>query len=402
MEGRLRIAPMLLILNKLALRALRYTLKKAIVLRAKVVFVLALAVSLSGCIGLSPAEQTYNQAITYAKRGDYDSAIMLFKGVLREDPGSWEAKHSRYYLGLCYVMKGKLGKARKEWEIAARDKLRHPECLFRLGRLCEEFQDLQAAERYYRKASNLNGKAEEATIRLAIVLEKLGSTDEAIKLLREIAESARDPNFVGEAWARLGLIYYRLGKTQHAKECITAAGGRREAAGFLFQKGFGFLFLHKHLAVAEFKGVIELDPSWQDAYVNLASAYTNIGEPERAIGVTQQLAKINPRNASGHMNAAVAYINLGRIDKAREKYHEILDFGKDFEKCNACIQLGCIEAIVGDREKSKDWFSKAISFNPKDQEAATCLRMASTESGFSRLRALLIGPAREDEAAGLD
>ncbi len=71
----------------------------------------------------------YREADRKRKKGDYKSAVTLYKKVLAPSSGVrwWVAPYATYYLGVCYRRTGKIDEAEKQYK---KLKLEHPKAKF--------------------------------------------------------------------------------------------------------------------------------------------------------------------------------------------------------------------------------------------------------------------------------
>ena len=83
-----------------------------------------------------------------------------------------------------------------------------------------------------------------------------------------------------------------------------------EKAIDLFSRGL------KEEAAEALKKLIELDPSFADAYETLGMVYYKMGRLDEAIHWTEKLAGLKPDHAMAHTNLSVFYMKKGDKERA--------------------------------------------------------------------------------------
>jgi tetratricopeptide (TPR) repeat protein len=97
-------------------------------------------------------------------------------------------------------------------------------------------------------------------------------------------------------------------------------------------------------AIVHFKRAKELDPSKEDAYINLAVSYVKTFEYEGAVNTLKELVKVSPDSAIGYYYLGKTYDQMKLYNKASEYFKKALELNPDFEQ--AMIDL----ALPGGRD----------------------------------------------------
>jgi Flp pilus assembly protein TadD len=108
------------------------------------------------------------------------TACSMPRIVVMNDPLS---AHEHNDLGLAYEQKGMLDLAEKEYLKAADKKAGWAVPYFNLGNIAYGKKDLKAAERYYRKALELDKENPDIMNNLATLLHDMGRNEEAMALI---------------------------------------------------------------------------------------------------------------------------------------------------------------------------------------------------------------------------
>ncbi|MBN2206276.1 MAG: protein kinase [Candidatus Aminicenantes bacterium] len=115
-------------------------------------------------------------------------------------------------------------------------------------------------------------------------------------------------------------------------------------------------------AAAEMKKALALDAHYGLALNQLAYAYANMGQPEKALPLFEKYAAMAPGDANPVDSMAETYFRLGDYDRAAEKYQEALRIKPDF--VNACWGLAYVSALKEDYAKALSWADQFILLAP--------------------------------------
>lgn len=85
------------------------------------------------------------------------------------------------------------------------------------------------------------------------------------------------------------------------------------------------------LAIEQFQLARKQAPHAVNVWNNLAVAYMDNGELDKAMSALQHALKLNPRYASAHFHLGQLHDKLGNIDLARECYKKVIEFDKHGE-----------------------------------------------------------------------
>ena len=157
--------------------------------------------------------------LAYARlrTGELDRAALLFRRVLRLDPGDFRA-----HFGLARILSGQ-GRFAEAESIVRETIAAHPENSAgyeQLGEIFESRRDWAQAQTWFRKALEIEPHSEGAVCELARCLGRLGSPRVALSLLEE--EFAHAPRSHAIA-LNLGLLRMQLGNTGGAVDPLQAA-----------------------------------------------------------------------------------------------------------------------------------------------------------------------------------
>jgi len=151
--------------------------------------------------------------------GRYEEAVAAFEKALELDPYLTDAHN---FLGVTFAELGREQEAEEQYRIALRDPAYPtPELVYlNLGLLRESQGRKQEAVEQFRLAVEINPKFYRGHFELASVLDGLDELREAAQEY-EVAEP--DYRQSGEYHYRLGLVYFRLGEKERARESLERA-----------------------------------------------------------------------------------------------------------------------------------------------------------------------------------
>jgi tetratricopeptide (TPR) repeat protein len=113
--------------------------------------------------------------------------------------------------------------------------------------------------------------------------------------------------------------------------------------------------------------VLALDPSWGDAYEEMAFAYANTGDNEKALEYLQKYSAAIPGDPSANLTTGHFYVKMGRIDDAIRKFKDALDIKPDFNIEN---YLAYAYAMKEDYTETFQWMDKFITNAPSEGKKA--------------------------------
>lgn len=155
----------------------------------------------------TPNIQSWREAFTLQRNGEYDQAIWGYRALLDRQPSPRDTCTIRFHLGETYLLKGEPAAAA---DVLSTHVVSCPEdasAWFLLGRAWEALEDwagaLEAFQAYRRLDDTL---ADHAGLRIAQALEKLGRTDEAMQEYETVAQITPDNTLAVSALEHLAEI----------------------------------------------------------------------------------------------------------------------------------------------------------------------------------------------------
>jgi len=136
-----------------------------------------------------------------------------------------------------------------------------------------------------------------------------------------------DPNFA-MAYARLGTEYFNFNQPALGRAAITRAYELRGRVSGEWER----LYIESHYftyVTGEAENAIEVYRLWQKIYphnlipyINLISAYTDLGEFDKSVAEGEAALRLSPDNSFIYVNLSSSYMCLNQFDKAAEVLNE--------------------------------------------------------------------------------
>jgi Tfp pilus assembly protein PilF len=131
----------------------------------------------------------------------------------------------------------------------------------------------------------------------------------------------------------------------------------------------GVAFYHQKefpKAIQAYRKVIEMDPTYIEAYNNLGIVYQTMGDLDGAFGAYQKSTEINPRYEKGYNNLGILFMLQGRYEEALEAFQNALAINPN--NIESHISLGILFKKKGQWEKAIESYHKALAVDPLHRE----------------------------------
>lgn len=134
-------------------------------------------------------------------------------------------------------------------------------------------------------------------------------------------------------------------------------------------------------ALNDFLEAVKLDPKNTEIHNNLAMTYFFKNEMDLAKKHWLRALEIDSKNLDARNNLASLYFTQNKIDEAQKEYQIILSDLTYPNQFRTYYNLGLIENLHKNKDKAKDYFSKALDENENYCPAYHQLGLLSYESG---------------------
>lgn len=115
-------------------------------------------------------------------------------------------------------------------------------------------------------------------------------------------------------------------------------------------------------AIQAYQKVLEMDPTYIEAYNNLGILYQTLGDEDRALGFYQKSIEVNPRYEKGYNNLGTLLFLRGYYKEAQEAFGKALALNPD--NIESHINLGILFKKKGEFGKAIESYQKALAINP--------------------------------------
>ena len=132
-------------------------------------------------------------------------------------------------------------------------------------------------------------------------------------------------------------------------------------------------------AIQAYQKVIELDPTYIEAYNNLGIICQEIGDVDRAFEAFQKSIEINPQYEKGHNNLGILLYLKGRNEEALEAFQKALAINPN--NIESHINLGVLFKKQGQLDKAIESYQKALDINPLHKEIYYNIALLYEQSG---------------------
>jgi tetratricopeptide (TPR) repeat protein len=119
-------------------------------------------------------------------------------------------------------------------------------------------------------------------------------------------------------------------------------------------------------AIQAYQKVIELDPTYVEAYNNLGIIYQMTGDVDRAFGTYQKATEINPKYEKGYNNLGILLLVNGRYEEAQDAFQKALAINPN--NIESHINLGILFKKKGQWDRAIESYQKALAIDPLHRE----------------------------------
>jgi Tfp pilus assembly protein PilF len=115
-------------------------------------------------------------------------------------------------------------------------------------------------------------------------------------------------------------------------------------------------------AIQAYKKVIEMDPSYIEAYNNLGIIYQELGDFENALKAYQKSIEINSQYEKAYNNLGILFYLKDRYEEALEAFQKALAINPN--NIESYINCGILFKKKGEWDKAIESYRKALAINP--------------------------------------
>jgi len=386
----------------------------------------------------SPATALLHQAVAHHQAGRLDEAAALYRQIVQQSPGNFDATH---LLGVIALQRGELADAETLIRQALAVKPRDAGALNNLGTTLLRAQRLDEARAQFELAVKAQPAMVDAQSNLGNVLRQLGRVADSVAPLKRAfagnAKSAEVADLLGAAlidigdgrgavavfeaavktrpgdaktWTHLGIASQLAGDSRRALEAADAAlrlapdsaealgmraqalaslgdaAGARAAFGEAVRVAPDSATAHHNLgvflreqgefeaAVARLRTAVGLDAALAPAQQALIDALIDAGRADEAMGCANGFAQARPDSAAASVMLASALFAQQRIEESVEAYRRAVAAGG--AQSSAFLGYGNALMAAGDAAAAKKQFERAVDLDPQNSRGRFALAMS--------------------------
>ena len=244
---------------------------------------------------------------------------------------------------------------------------------FGLGRI-----NLELARYYYKtgdlgKAIEFYGKALErmpdnviANKELGLIYYKTNKYENGCENLAKVVEVAPEES---EVFTPLGICYYNFGEMDKAGEWLRKGCDVDNKDRYLALTYYGMtLRRQRNLseAVGYLEEAVEIEGEYEPAVRELALAYWETGEPEKAGELAGQVVAVSGEDIRMWWLLAESSLQKGDIEAAKSAFESVIEL--EPEDLDAVWNLALAYKETGEPEKATVLFEKVVERKPNDME----------------------------------
>jgi tetratricopeptide (TPR) repeat protein len=305
------------------------------------------------------------------KQDRYDAAVSEFRAALALDPKL--VLRARFPLAVALFESHNSDEARREFESVRREVGDHPNILYYLGRLDLEGRNYESAIQNLSQAA-AKPPFPDTAYYLGFAYFKQGDLQAAEKWLKEAAQlnprNARVPY-------QLGLVYRKLGREEEAKKATALSDELR-------QRDDTESRLRSECAQKLDQGLREAaravceqlyDPDNAAKLTELGTIYGQHGDLEAALKPLRRAAELDPQSPQTQYNLALAYFQLNQFERARAPLSNAIQRWPDLFQLNALY--GAVLLKLEEDLPAYQALHRAHQLNPQDSGTADLLYAAT-------------------------
>jgi tetratricopeptide (TPR) repeat protein len=256
-------------------------------------------------------------AINAAKRGDYVTALGLFKNVSKVD-----GYEENYWYGKTLFETGSLTEAQKYYTAALKDDDEGWEALKGMGDLLSVQKKYDDANNYYKRAAKENDENISILIAQGKNLSKAGKLQDAIVVLTRATTISKNN---AEVYAGLGDAYFYGGAVPAALENYAKSLQIKNNGPAHYGLGNVYFSQNKFQeALQEYQDAVQADPNFADAYLEVGRMLYFNENYTAALNAIEDYNKRKPGDLDGLSYKAKILFGQKNYDEADKVLNEVL------------------------------------------------------------------------------
>src|SRR5882762_2928220 len=256
-----------------------------------------------------------NIGLAYYRHGDYRHAIPAFESVVKDEPGSLQA---RYLLGQCYFFTDRYVEAVDTLEPLWPQQSTDLNYLYVVTTSADKADRKELAERALARMAEVGENSAMVHMLLGKAMLNLESYQDAAKELNAAAEADPKLPFIH---FNLGLLHSKQGEYPRAKEEFEKDIALEPDVVFNYEELGNVCFLAGDDAAAEknFRQALRLDSCLINSHLGLAKIYERRAEYHKAMDELDRAAQLDPQSPRIHYLRGQTLVHLGRKAEGKKE-----------------------------------------------------------------------------------
>jgi len=315
----------------------------------------------------NPVEESIREGERLAEAGEYEKALAIYRGVLREKP---EVHDVRRRVATILVRTGKDDEAITELREIVRLRGENGQTYTELARLYARKGMYDEAIVSFKNALKFPDVLPTIRVELADLYDSRGSYPQAILHLQEFLKTHPEEMPVQIKLARLFLKNRQTAEAVESYRKVIAQSpdtleAHQELAALYWK------LKKSDEAEQEYREVLRLKKDDQEARKVLTSIYAKKRDYERLVQLLSESVELDPRDAGNHYKLGLVYEFSRQYDKALESYGRAVELKDDYAK--AYSAMGRVAMKLGKLSEAKGYLEKARAIDPELEETTVLL-----------------------------
>jgi tetratricopeptide (TPR) repeat protein len=257
--------------------------------------------------------------------GDLDAAEKHFRQLVSRDSGN---VHGLNLLGMVCVNTGRQEEAVQLITQALKLKPADAQAHGNLGLAYQRMENLELAERHFRKSIEIDANRPAMWNSLGNVLRDKGQASDAVKIYeRTLRVNGNYP----ECWTNLSQALVDLGEFERAFQAVRRAlqidptlPESHNQLAEVYRKKSKF-----DQAIRAYKKSLELDPTLYESMLGLATVYRESEDSDSALAILSRLIKLQPNHAKAYTVLGILKEQIGDAAAAADCFKKSIALAPD-------------------------------------------------------------------------
>jgi tetratricopeptide (TPR) repeat protein len=256
---------------------------------------------------------------------------------------------------------------------------------FYLSTLYTQMNEFEVAERYVRRAMELNPQQSAYYLQLGLIRYRQKQWRAALDFLKEALKFGPGSN-EATLWRNIGDVQVELFDRDAALQAYETSLRLqpRDAATRLALGRFYLDRSEPELAIKQLRAALEIEPSLQTPYPILGLAYRRLGNLTEAITVLRKALDVDPADQDSRYALGQVLLAAGRDDEGRKELDAYESVRQQVSTANAKYEAAQARLDAGRPGEAEQLLREAVQLAPKYGPALQSLGALLLDRGSAR------------------